>query len=186
MPAVVISWATTSRTWNVLCFSSPLSWHFSNACPPHILLMTALFSLMTSSWHYLCRSTKWLPTKLCLQCCSKCLTCSCILTQTVKVISYLPLQHPAKLPWHRLVHFSLCCAPLLIPTLTACSFLCPCLSCLSASFYGIYCTLPILDRVLCSRFPIASPLQHKPKLIPQSHLCNHPSTVPPEVWTCVL
>lgn len=128
------------KNLDVLCPSSPLSWHFSNTCPSHILLMTALFFLMTSSWHYLCRSTKWLPAKLCLQPCSKCVTHSCILTQTVKVISYPPLQHPAKLPWHRLVHFSLCSTPLLIPALTAHSSLCPCLSCLSASFHGTYCT----------------------------------------------
>lgn len=133
-----------------------------------------------TSWHYLCRSTKWLPAKLCLQCCSKCMTRSCILTHTVKVISYPPLQHPVKLPWHRLVHFSLLHA--IINTSLDSSFFSLSWSVLSLCFISwdlLYFCL-FWTRFCVLEFAIASLLQHKPKLTPQSHLCNHPSIVPLE------
>lgn len=135
---------------------------------------------MTSSWHYLCSSTKWLPAKLCLQCCSKCMTRSCILTHTVKVISYPPLQHPVKLPWHRLVHVSL--LHTIINTGLDSSFFSLSWSVLSLCFISwdlLYFCL-FWTKFCVLEFAIASLLQHKLKLTPQSHLCNHPSIVPLE------
>lgn len=45
-------------------------------------------------------------------------------------------------------------------------------------FMGLIVSLPVLDQVLCSRICHHFSMQHKPKLTPQSHLCDDPSFVP--------
>lgn len=121
-----------------------------------------------------------MPAKLCSQRCSKCMTHSCILTQTAKVISCPPLQHPAKLPGHRLVHFSL--LHTIINNSLDSSFFFFVLACPVSllHFVGLTVPLPVLTGFCVLEFAIALRLQHKLKLAPQSHLCNHPSIVPLE------
>lgn len=169
------SWTTVTRTRDVLCPSRPRPWHFPKACPSHILLMTASFY-----YDFLLTSAVTLPLQTVKMTASKALLTTlllCILPQhTVKVISWPPLQHPVMLPSPRLVHISLCYTPLLIPALTAHSFLCPGLAWLCFSSWDLLYLCLFWTRFCDLEFVITSLQQHKPKLAPQIHLCSDPST----------